>query len=75
MRLAKMKASPMKPTGIKVTPEELQVVKTAQTCSGMFLSGGWPMGNPEHEVYLLTLKYHPPEGSGLDLETGEFVLP
>lgn len=65
----------MKPTGIKITPEELETVKIAQSCSGMFLSGGVPMGDPEHEVYMLTLKYHPPEGSGLNPETGEFMLP
>lgn len=65
----------MKPTGIKVTPEELEAVRIAQKCSGMFLSGGVPMGDPQWEVKLLTDKYHPPEGSGLNLETGEFCLP
>lgn len=65
----------MKPTGIKVTDEELQQVKTAQSCSGMFLSGGTPMGNPEALVFGLTKKYNPPEGSGLNIQTGEFCLP
>lgn len=65
----------MKSTGIKITPEELEHVRTAQKCSGMWLPGGMPLGDPVHEVYLLTLKYHPPEGSGLDPRTGEFMLP
>lgn len=65
----------MKATGIKITPEELETVKTAQACSGMFLSGGLPMGDPEYEVHLLTEKYNPPPGSGLNIQTGEFVLP
>lgn len=65
----------MKVTGIKVTPEELEHVKIAQKVSGMYLSGGIPMGDPTYEVYLLTQKYHPPKGSGLNTETGEFVLP
>ena len=62
-------------TGIKVTAEELDRVMTAQRCSGMFLSGGEPMGDPQWEVKLLVEKYHPPEGSGLNTVTGEFCLP
>lgn len=65
----------MKSTGIKITPEELEAVKTAQACSGMFLSGGLPMGDPEYEVHLLTKKYNPPPDSGLNIQTGEFVIP
>lgn len=65
----------MKGTGILVTKEELERVRTAQKCSGMFLSGGMPMGDPAYEVHLLTKKYTPPEGSGLNIETGEFMLP
>lgn len=65
----------MKPTGIFVTKEELEHVRTAQKVSGMFLSGGQPMGDPAYEVQRLTEKYHPPEGSGLDIQTGEFMLP
>jgi len=65
----------MRGTGIFVTKEELETVKTAQECSGMWLSGGLPIGNPEYEVQLLTEKYHPPTGSGLNIKTGEFCLP
>jgi hypothetical protein len=48
-------------TGKFVTPEELDIVKTAQSVSGMFLSGGMPMGDPAHEVEILS--------------NGEFVSP
>lgn len=65
----------MTSTGIKVTEDELRCVQTAQKCSGMFLSGGQPMGDPQWEVKLLTDKYNPPEGSGLNIQTGEFMLP
>ena len=62
-------------TGIKVTKKELEQVKTAQKCSGMFLTGGTPMGNPQALVADLTDKYKPPTGAGLNLATGEFVKP
>ena len=62
-------------TGIFVTKEELEQVKTALKCSGMYLSGGIPMGDPEREVYILHKKYKAPEGSGLNIQTGEFCLP
>ncbi len=65
----------MKGTGIFVTKEELESVKTAQKCSGMFLSGGRPMGNPQQIVHGLHKKYKAPEGSGLNIQTGEFCLP
>jgi len=65
----------MKGTGIFVTKEELEQVKTAQACSGMYLSGGIPMGNPQQIVFELTKKYNPPTGSGLNIQTGEFCLP
>lgn len=65
----------MKPTGIIVTADELESVKVAQDCSGMFLSGGMPMGDPQREVARLVEKYHPPEGAGLNIKTGEFMLP
>jgi hypothetical protein len=63
----------MKGTGIFVTKEELESVKVARSCSGMFLTGGRPMGNPEAVVYELTKKYDPPKGSGLNIQTGEFM--
>lgn len=64
----------MKGTGIFVTTEELDKVKAAYNTSGMYLSGGQPMGNPQEVVYQLTLKYKPPSGSGLNIKTGEFVF-
>lgn len=64
----------MKPTGIFVTEEELESVKTAQACSGMFLSGGTPMGDPQAEVQRLVEKYKPPTGAGLNIKTREFML-
>jgi hypothetical protein len=65
----------MKGTGIFVTKEELEIVKTAQNVSGMCISCGQPMGNPQDEVHILTKKYNPPKGSGLNIKTGEFCLP
>ncbi len=65
----------MKGTGIIVTKDELECVKIAQSCSGMFLSGGTPMGDPAYEVQKLVIKYNPPKGSGLNIKTGEFCLP
>jgi hypothetical protein len=62
-------------TGIFVTKEELQHVLTAQKVSGMYLSGANPMADPGYQVKLLTDKYKPPEGSGLNTQTGEFCLP
>jgi len=63
----------MTKTGIFVTPEELEAVKTAYSCSGMFLSGGMPMGDPQFEVEQLCKKYKLDRSHGLDLKTGEFV--
>jgi len=65
----------VKGTGIFVTEKELDSVKVAQNCSGMYLTGGKPMGDPEYEVQKLIIKYHPPEGAGLNIKTGEFCLP
>jgi hypothetical protein len=65
----------MQRTGKFVTTEELECVKTAQRVSGMFLSGGMPMGDPAWEVELLRRKYKMPDGYGLDPSNGEFVSP
>lgn len=65
----------MKGTGIFVTKEELDGLKVEMQTSGMWLSGGIPMGNPQYYVYQLTLKYNPPKGSGLNPKTGEFMVP
>ena len=65
----------MKGTGIFVTKKELEQVKVAQSCSGMWLSGGLRLGNPEEAVNSLAKKYNPPKGSGLNIKTGEFCLP
>lgn len=62
-------------TGKFVTPEELEQVKTAVSCSGMFLSGGTPMGDPESTVRYLVRKYEMPPDTGLDTGNGEFVTP
>ena len=64
----------MKSTGIFVTAEELEIVKVAYQCSGMFLNSGRPIGDPEYEVKCLADKYNPPQGSGLNLKTGEFCI-
>lgn len=58
-----------------VTSEELERVRTARKCSGMFLSGGMPMGDPQGQVEELGRKYNMPEGTGLDIDNGEFVSP
>lgn len=62
-------------TGKFVTKEELESVNVQFSVSGMFLSGGMPMGDPAREVELLRRKYEIPEGYGLDLSNGEFVSP
>lgn len=62
-------------TGQFVTPEELEGLKVQQQCSGMFLSGGTPMGDPAGEAERLRRKYGLPEGYGIDLKNGEFVSP
>lgn len=58
-----------------ITAEELEAVHTAQKCSGMWLSGGTPLGDPAAEVERLRKKYNMPEGTGLDPRNGEFVSP
>ena len=65
----------MKRLNVFVTKEELEAVKTAQRCSGMYLSGGIPMGDPAYEVERLRQLYHMPEGTGLDPRNGEFCSP
>ncbi len=62
-------------TGIFVTEEERSQVETAYKCSGMFLSGGTRIGQPEVLVADLVDKYKPPKGSGLNIKTGEFETP
>jgi len=65
----------MKRLNIFVTKDEVSTVRTAQKVSGMFLSGGTPMGDPAWEVEQLRKKYNMPEGTGLDPRNGEFVAP
>lgn len=65
----------MKKLGGFVTAEELDQVKTEQKCSGMFLSGGTPMGDPAAAVERLRIKYKMPEGTGLETGKGEFCSP
>ena len=64
---------PMRRLGKFVTKEELDGVRIQQRCSGMFLSGGRPMGDPSFAVRQLTQKYFLPDTVGLDLTNGEFV--
>jgi hypothetical protein len=63
----------MKRLNVFVTKEELEGVRTQQSVSGMFLSGGMPMGDPQKAVEDLGKKYNMPEGTGLDISNGEFV--
>jgi hypothetical protein len=65
----------MQHTGIFVTSEELESVKSAQSCSGMWLSGGIPMSDPQVLVSQLHKDYNAPKCSGLNIQTGEFMLP
>jgi len=65
----------MKGTGIFVTKDELESVRTEQKASGMYLSGGLPMGNPAARVADLATKYKAPAGTGLNIKTGEFCWP
>lgn len=65
----------MKRLGVFVTKEELDRVLTAQKCSGMFLSGGSPLGDPGFEVEQLRKQYGLPNGTGLDPQNGEFCEP
>jgi len=65
----------MKRLGKFVTEKELESVRIEYRTSGMFLSGGQPMGDPQKAVQDLTKKYDMPEGTGLDLSNGEFVSP
>lgn len=65
----------MKSTGVFVTKEELEHVLSAYKASGMWTSEGIPLGDPGYEVRKLEEKYNPPEGSGLNTKTGEFMLP
>lgn len=65
----------MKRLGVFVSKEELDGVRIAQATSGMFLSGGMPMGNPGWEVEQLRKKYGLPPGTALDPQNGEFCEP
>lgn len=62
-------------TGKFITADELEAVKVAQSVSGMYLSGGMPMGDPGAEVARLVKKYEMPKETGLDPKNGEFVQP
>lgn len=65
----------MKGTDIFITEEERQELEVEYKCSGMFLSGGMPMGDPGGYAKRLEDKYNPPPGSGINLKTGEWMLP
>jgi len=66
----------MKRLGIFATEEEIEGVVIQHRASGMFLSGGEPMGDPLKECHRLALKHGLPEITGyygMDTQTGEFV--
>ena len=66
----------MKRTNIFATKEEIESIKTAQSVSGMFLTGGQPMGEPLKEAHRLALKHGLPKIRGyygIDLRNGEFL--
>lgn len=69
----------IKRTGRFITEEERQALETAFKCSGMWLSNGTPLGDPEHEVTqrlaILRKKYGMSAEHGVDLKTGEFCTP
>ena len=60
-------------TGIFINDEEKRTLETQIKTSGMWLSGGKPMGDPGYYVLLLQTKYNVPAGTALDPKTGEFV--
>jgi hypothetical protein len=62
-------------TGIFITREERVQLEMEYKTSGMYLSGGLRLGNPEEAVARLVDKYKPPKGSGINLRTGEFETP
>jgi len=57
---------------LKVTDKELSNVINAHKRSGMWLSDGTPLGDPEAEVKALCRKYNIPPNYGLNTKTGEF---
>jgi len=65
----------MKRLNVFITKKELEQLKTEYRSSGMFLSGGMPMGNPEKTVSSLGKKYNMPSDAGIELTNGEFVSP
>lgn len=65
----------MKPTGIYVRQDELEHIRKEKEMSGMWGSDGVPFGDPRYEVGQLAKKYNLPTNAGLNMMTGEFVLP
>lgn len=66
----------MKRTGVFITEEERAQLQTEQSVSGMFLSGGRPMGDPGAMVDRLNRKYRPGlPGLPIDPGNGEFCEP
>ena len=57
---------------MRVTKEELEAVRTAESVSGISFDGINRVGEPERLVADLVKKYSIPEGYGLNLSTGEF---
>jgi len=62
-------------TGIFITEEERKGLEIEYQCSGMWLGDGTPLGDPGRRAKQFEEKYHPPKGAGIDLKTGEWILP
>jgi hypothetical protein len=66
----------MERLGVFATDTEIEHLKVALDTSGMYLSGGQPMSNPQKDAHRLALEHGLPEIDGYygcDLRTGEFV--
>ena len=62
----------MKKTGVFISEEELDQLKTAQQCSGMCLSGGQPISDPGAMVQRLCEKYKMLD-CPINLKDGQFM--
>lgn len=64
----------MKNTGKFITKEEREQLETSFKTSGMFLTGGKPMSNPQNDCADLCDKYNMDiEKYAISLKTGEFL--
>jgi len=66
----------MRRLGIFATREEMESIKIHRSCSGMFLAGGTPMGEPKKAIDRIAKNHNLPdiEGHyGIDLGNGELL--